>query len=182
MLNSGGVHSLDGACGFQFETIPDGIPRSSEDDDGTALLLQHVETTFLAPFLDLVANLSTPPTCIISDGFMSNFTVNAAQKLEIPIMLYWNESYLTNGYLDTVIDWVPGMEGIRIKDLNNIPEEDKQFEMSYSLWKEEPDCFQWLESKEPNSVIYVNYGSHTVMSLQDLMEFALGLDNSNHHF
>ncbi|GJZ04409.1 hypothetical protein Tco_0537684 [Tanacetum coccineum] len=59
---------------------------------------------------------------------------------------------------------------------------DKQFKMSYSLWKEEPDCFQWLESKEPNSVIYVNYGSHTVMSLQDLMEFALGLDNSNHHF
>ncbi|GJZ33115.1 hypothetical protein Tco_0578551 [Tanacetum coccineum] len=65
---------------------------------------------------------------------------------------------------------------------NQIPEEDKQFEMSYSLWKEEPDCFQWLESKEPNSFIYVNYGSHTVMSLQDLMEFALGLANSSHHF
>ncbi|KAI3753138.1 hypothetical protein L2E82_25183 [Cichorium intybus] len=24
--------------------------------------------------------------------------------------------YLTNGHLDTVIDWIPGMEGIRIKD------------------------------------------------------------------
>ena len=92
MLKSCGVHSLDGACGFQFETIPDGIPRSSEDDDGSALLLKHVETTFLAPFLDLVANLSTPPTCIISDGFMSNFTVDAAQKLDIPIMLYWTFS------------------------------------------------------------------------------------------
>ncbi|KAK4851227.1 hypothetical protein QYF36_013439 [Acer negundo] len=26
-------------------------------------------------------------------------------------------SYLTNGYLNTVIDWIPGMEGIRLKDL-----------------------------------------------------------------
>ncbi|CAL5385964.1 unnamed protein product [Camellia sinensis] len=28
-----------------------------------------------------------------------------------------DESYLTNGYLDTVIDWIPGMNGIRLKDL-----------------------------------------------------------------
>jgi hypothetical protein len=26
-------------------------------------------------------------------------------------------SYLTNGYLDTVIDWIPGMKGIRLRDL-----------------------------------------------------------------
>ncbi|KAI4982133.1 hypothetical protein ZWY2020_022625 [Hordeum vulgare] len=28
-----------------------------------------------------------------------------------------DESDLTNGYLDTVIDWIPGMEGIRLKDI-----------------------------------------------------------------
>jgi hypothetical protein len=26
-----------------------------------------------------------------------------------------DESYLTNGYLDTVLDWVPGMPGIRLR-------------------------------------------------------------------
>ncbi|KAJ0754547.1 putative UDP-glucuronosyl/UDP-glucosyltransferase, UDP-glycosyltransferase family [Helianthus annuus] len=274
MLNSGGLHCLDGSAGFRFETIPDGIPRKSEDDDGSDLLLEYVETTFLTPFLDLATKLPTPPSCIISDGFMSAFTIDAAQKLGIPVMLYWtfsacgfmclyhiqslvekglaplkDESYLTNGYLDTIIDWIPGMEEIRLKDFNSVMrttnpndkqftfcinatqqshnvshnifhtfdaletsivnvlssmfpkvytvgptqlilnqtlEEEKKTGMSnfnaYSLWKEEPECLQWLESKEPNSVIYVNYGSFTVMSLQDIIEFGWGLISSNHYF
>nr|WJH18545.1 phenylpropanoid glycosyltransferase UGT11 [Artemisia annua] len=266
MLKSGCC--LDGSSDFRFESIPDGIPRSSEDDDGSQLLLQYLETTFKAPFFDLVAKLPNPPTCIVSDGFMSIFCIDAAQKLGIPIMLYWtlsacgfmgtyqaknaidkgltpleDESYLTNGYLDTVIDWVPGMEGIRLKDLNTMlwntdptvvkhaskvtqkshdvshnifhtfdglepsivdalesmypkvytvgpmqlllnqmPKQDKETELSYSLWKEETECFEWLDSKEQNSVMYVNYGSLAVMSLQDLTEFAWGLVNSNHYF
>ncbi|GKC41422.1 hypothetical protein Tco_1059144 [Tanacetum coccineum] len=28
----------------------------------------------------------------------------------------------------------------------------------YSLWKEEPECIQWLQSKEANSVVYDNFG------------------------
>ncbi|GKC56023.1 UDP-glycosyltransferase 85C1-like protein, partial [Tanacetum coccineum] len=52
----------------------------------------------------------------------------------------------------------------------------------YSLWKEKPECVHWLESKEPNSVVYVNFGSLTVMSSQDLLEFGWGLVNSNYYF
>ena len=159
--------------------------------------------------------------------------------------MYTDESYLKNGYLDTIIDWVPGMDGIRLKDmnsvirttdlhdtflkfcdkssqnshnvshnifhtfdalepsivnaftsmvpqvytvgpmqllLNNIPKKEKTTDISYSLWKEEPECLKWLESKEAKSVIYVNYGSSTVMSLHDLIEFAWGLANSDHYF
>jgi len=89
LVNSGGVHSLNGSHGFRFATIPDSIPRSSEEKPAPDLLLTHVETTFLTPFLDLATTLATPPTLIISDGFMSAFTIDAAQKLGIPIMLYW---------------------------------------------------------------------------------------------
>ncbi|KAI7727024.1 hypothetical protein M8C21_007511 [Ambrosia artemisiifolia] len=52
----------------------------------------------------------------------------------------------------------------------------------YSLWKEEPECLQWLQTKEPNSVVYVNFGSLAMMSLQDLVEFGWGLINSNQYF
>ncbi|EEF22060.1 UDP-glucuronosyltransferase, putative [Ricinus communis] len=31
--------------------------------------------------------------------------------------MHADASYLTNGYLDTVINWIPGMEGFRLKDL-----------------------------------------------------------------
>ncbi|KAE9595073.1 putative 7-deoxyloganetin glucosyltransferase [Lupinus albus] len=43
-------------------------------------------------------------------------------------------------------------------------------------------CLEWLESKEPRSVIYVNFGSITVMSHEQLFEFAWGLANSNKNF
>lgn len=51
-----------------------------------------------------------------------------------------------------------------------------------SLWKEDTECLQWLDKREPNSVVYVNYGSVTVMSGKHLEEFAWGLANSNYPF
>ncbi|KAJ9535857.1 hypothetical protein OSB04_un000987 [Centaurea solstitialis] len=275
LLDSTGPHFVNGSPDFWFETIPDGIPRSSDqDDEGLELILHSVETKLLAPFLELVAKLPTPPTCIISDGFMSAFTVDAAEKLGIPIMLYWtfsacgfmglyqvqslidkglsplqDESYLTNGFLETTIDWIPGMKGIRLRDLptnawttdpndellrfttrgtqnsgkvSNIIHTFDALEASivdalsgmlpghvytigpvqllldqtqgekpnaeisntngYSLWREEPECFQWLQSKEPNSVIYVNFGSLVATSLSELIEIGWGLVSSDHYF
>lgn len=276
LLKHAGSHSLD-VPGFQYKAVPDGLPATSNDDDGLAQtqveLTMFLSANFYDSFLDLVAGLETPPTCIISDGFMtfSNIT-NAAEKLKIPIMLYWtmsacgfmvyyqakvlsekglvplkDESYLTNGYTDTLIDWIPGMEKIRLRDLpelilatkpddlalkwlvdiaqradtvphmivhsfdelegtlikelksifpnvytigplqlhlNQITEKEtvnSKFN-GYSLWKDEPGCIQWLQSKEANSVVYVNFGSLVVMSLQDLLELGWGLVNSNHYF
>ncbi|KAK4859422.1 hypothetical protein QYF36_005172 [Acer negundo] len=71
-----------------------------------------------------------------------SFTLKAAQEFNIPNSLLWpagacsfmafvhyrsliekglvplkDLSYLTNGHLNTVIDWIPGMEGIKLKDL-----------------------------------------------------------------
>ncbi|KAJ8770340.1 hypothetical protein K2173_014950 [Erythroxylum novogranatense] len=51
-----------------------------------------------------------------------------------------------------------------------------------NLWKEELECLQWLDSREPNSVLYVNFGSLTVLTKEQLVEFAMGLAKSNHPF
>lgn len=51
-----------------------------------------------------------------------------------------------------------------------------------NLWKEEPECLKWLNSKAPNSVVYVNFGSITVMTAEQLVEFAWGLANSEKMF
>ena len=47
-----------------------------------------------------------------------------------------------------------------------------------NLWKEDIKCLEWLESKGPESVVYVNFGSITVMTPDQLLEFAWGLANS----
>ncbi|RWR87783.1 UDP-glycosyltransferase 85K11 [Cinnamomum micranthum f. kanehirae] len=51
-----------------------------------------------------------------------------------------------------------------------------------SLWKEEVECLKWLDCHEAASVIYVNFGSRTVSTPQQLIEFAWGIANSNHPF
>lgn len=155
-----------------------------------------------------------------------------------------DENYLADGYLDTAIDWIPGMKNIRLRDLpsfirttdpNEVMvhfciEESKRarrasalifntfdvlekevldqlalmFPRIYSigplhlllnqvsddnlkmvgsnLWKEDPGCLKWLDTKESNSVVYVNFGSITVMTPKQLTEFAWGLANSNQAF
>ncbi|XP_021804078.1 7-deoxyloganetin glucosyltransferase-like, partial [Prunus avium] len=254
LLKSRGPKSLDGVPSFRFETIPDGLPPTDANatQDITALCLSTSKNC-LAPFRDLLSKLnslpdSPPVTCIVSDGGMT-FTLDAAQELGIPevifetlsacgLMCYLqygpliekglmplkDPSYLTNGYLDTEIDWIPGMRGIRLRDipsfirttdpndfmldyllveiarakrasaiilntfdaldhevldglstllppvysvgplhlqLNQIPADDKLKSIGSNLWTEERECLEWLDSKEPNSVVYVNFGSIT---------------------
>ncbi|RVW65443.1 7-deoxyloganetin glucosyltransferase [Vitis vinifera] len=272
LLKAQGPNSLNGLPTFQFETIPDGLPPSNVDaTQDIPSLCASTKKNCLAPFRRLLAKLNDrgpPVTCIFSDAVMS-FTLDAAQELGIPDLLLWtasacgfmayvqyrslidkgftplkDESYLTNGYLDTVVDWIPGMKGIRLKDLPSfirttdpddimldfamgelerarkasaiifntfdaleqevldaiapmyppiytigplqlLPDQIHDSELKLigsNLWKEEPECLKWLDSKEPNSVVYVNYGSITVMTPQQLIEFAWGLANSNQSF
>ncbi|KAB2628938.1 7-deoxyloganetin glucosyltransferase-like [Pyrus ussuriensis x Pyrus communis] len=275
LLKARGPNSLDGLPSFRFETIPDGLPTTDVNatQDITALCFS-TKKNCLAPFKDLLSKLnslpnSPPVTCIVSDGGMT-FTLEAAQELCIPVVIFAtasacslmgylqlspliekgliplkDASYLTNGYLDTVIDWIPGMRGIRLRDiptffrttdpkdimleflrveigryhrasafilntfyafehevldalstllppiysvgplhlqLNQIPAENELKSIGSNLWTEEPECLEWLDSKEPNSVVYVNFGSITVMTEEQLTEFAWGLANSNQTF
>ncbi|KAH7849671.1 hypothetical protein Vadar_021255 [Vaccinium darrowii] len=207
-------------------------------------------------------------TCIVADAAMT-FTICAAEELGIPDVLFWtgsacgfmgfvqspnliekgyvplkDVSYLTNGYLNTIIDWIPGMKGIRLKDILNLTltsgennnmweyvlgeianahrasaiifntfeklehhvldplssifpqifpigplhllkdeiNDDKLNFIESNLWKEESECLEWLNSKEHNSVVYVNFGSITVMTPNQMLEFAWGLANSNQAF
>ncbi|KAI3971256.1 hypothetical protein MKW92_041305 [Papaver armeniacum] len=225
-------------------------------------------------------DIQPPVTCIISDGMM-RFALKVGVELGIPVALFWtasacglicylhftqlierglvplkDESDLTNGYLDTKIDWIPGMKDIRLRDLpgfvrtmdtsdihfdyfvtelagmneatalimntfdtlekdvldalksdqlslpplytigpvhellhhavtektmkNNPASETTSIESN--LWKEETECLKWLDSKESNSVVYINFGSIIVMTTQQLIEFAWGLAYSNHPF
>uniref|UniRef100_A0A0A9GCD5 Uncharacterized protein n=1 Tax=Arundo donax TaxID=35708 RepID=A0A0A9GCD5_ARUDO len=44
-----------------------------------------------------------------------------------------------------------------------------------NLWKEDMSCLRWLDTQPPGSVVYVNFGSITVMTPAQLAEFAWGL-------
>lgn len=162
------------------------------------------------------------------------------------MIFYWSAdpTYLTNGYLDATLDWIPPVKNVRLKEfstftrttdindpmlnfimeqaeeaskssamifntfhelegdvlvalslmcpplysigplqslINQLPENSLKF-IEANLWEEDLDCLQWLNSKAPNSVVYVNFGSITVLTAQQLIELAWGLANSKKDF
>nr|CAB3448063.1 unnamed protein product [Digitaria exilis] len=205
LLRSRGAEAMAGLDDFRFEAIPDGLPPSGDDD-----VTQDI-----------------PALC-------ESLSRNAAAP------------YLTNGYLeDTVLDWVPGMPGIRLRDMpsfirttdpddfmvhfdggeaqnalhaqgiivNTFDELEQDvvdalrriFPRVYTigplvtfvktmvarpdtaaiagnLWKEDASCLQWLDARRPGSVVYVNFGSITVMTPGQLAEFAWGLASCGRPF
>ncbi|XP_058754700.1 7-deoxyloganetin glucosyltransferase-like [Vicia villosa] len=276
LLKSRGPNSLNGLSSFHFETIPDGLPESDEETtQDVPSLCDSTRKTCLPHFKKLISKLNNaidipPVTCIVSDGTMT-FALEAAEEVNVPIVLFWtnsacgfmcylqyrhliekgltplkDSSYRTNGYLDTTIDWVPGIKELRLKDfpsfmrttdpndvmldfvlweceralkasaiilntfdalehdvlqafssINNLPPvysigplnfllkevTDKELNsIGSNLWKEERGCLKWLDCKEPNTVVYVNFGSITVMTNDQLIEFAWGLANSKKTF
>ncbi|WOG82601.1 hypothetical protein DCAR_0101766 [Daucus carota subsp. sativus] len=65
--------------------------------------------------------------------------------------------------------------------INKLPE-NKLKSIGSNLWKENAECLKWLDTKQTNSVIYVSYGSITVMTPEKLVEFAWGLASSHQNF
>ncbi|CAN6251172.1 unnamed protein product [Urochloa humidicola] len=51
-----------------------------------------------------------------------------------------------------------------------------------SLWKQDAECLAWLDTQAPRSVVYANFGSMTVVTSEQLAEFAWGLEASGHPF
>ncbi|KAK9080756.1 hypothetical protein SSX86_000514 [Deinandra increscens subsp. villosa] len=274
LVRSRGVEAVRGLPSFRFETIPDGLPPPQNLDatQDVPSLSRSIEENFLDPFKTLVGEVGacfSPVTCIVADVLMG-FANAAGLELGIPVFLLWtsgagsllcfdefpnliekglmpikDSSYLVNGYLDTYVDCIPTMSGIRLKDIppwiRNINPDDEcmvqffgsQLEKAKSasaifyntfdeldcdilnaiaskfppcyaigplhlledkivdktvasiksnLWKEDSECVKWLDSKEPSSVVYVNFGSITVMTSQQLVEFGWGLAKSGYSF
>lgn len=63
-----------------------------------------------------------------------------------------------------------------------IPNDSPVAAINTSLWAEDRTCLDWLQNRNPNSVVYVNFGSITVMTNDQLVEFAWGLANSGYDF
>ncbi|XP_019171574.1 PREDICTED: 7-deoxyloganetin glucosyltransferase-like [Ipomoea nil] len=66
--------------------------------------------------------------------------------------------------------------------IDQLPDHGSLKFLGANLWKEDLSCLQWLDSKAPSSVVYVNFGSVTVITQRQLMEFAWGLAKSEQNF
>ncbi|XVE55519.1 hypothetical protein DITRI_Ditri03aG0165100 [Diplodiscus trichospermus] len=224
------THALNGLPSFRFETIPDGLPPTDADaTQDIPALCESTSKTCLPHFKKLIHKLNNsspdvpPVSCIVSDVVMS-FTLDAAEELGVPEVLFWTTSacgflgycyyrqLMEKGYIPLkakperarkasaiILNTLDDLEHEVLRalssmlppiyslgplhlPLNHQVHDHDLKQLGSNLWKEEPECLQWLDSKEPNSVVYVNFGSITVMTPDQLIEFAWGLANSNQTF
>lgn len=118
------------------------------------------------------------------NDFMLKFIMVAVERAsESSAILIHTFDRLEREALDAVSSMFPCFYAIGPLQLllNHTPESSLQ-SVGYNLWKEETECLEWLESREPNSVVYVNFGSVAVLSNQQLLEFGMGLVNSKYLF
>ena len=95
LLKARGPNSLDGLPSFQFETIPDGLqPSDVNATQDIPSLCVSTKNNLLPPFRCLLSKLNhngPPVTCIVSDSSLTS-TLDAAQELGIPGLLFWTAS------------------------------------------------------------------------------------------
>ncbi|RLN04213.1 7-deoxyloganetin glucosyltransferase-like [Panicum miliaceum] len=65
---------------------------------------------------------------------------------------------------------------------SQLDEEASDDSIDLSLWKHDTECLAWLDTQEPGSVVYANFGSLTVLTADQLAEFAWGLAATGHPF
>lgn len=118
------------------------------------------------------------------DEIMLGFPMVEAERARKASALIFNTfEALEQEVLDALSSMFPPIYTVGPLHLlvNEIPDGEYKSIQS-NLWKEEYSCLEWLDKKEPNSVVYVNFGSITVMTSKQLIDFAWGLANSNQTF
>lgn len=100
----------------------------------------------------------------------SAVAINTFSELEQPV-------------LDQIATMIPSIYDIGpVSMLSHQIKESSLKSLGSNLWKLQPGCLDWLEGKKAGSIVYVNFGSLTVMTNQQLIEFAWGLVNSGYEF
>ena len=128
--------------------------------------------------------LKDMPTFIrtTNDEIMFDFMGSEAENcLNSPAIIFNTFKEFENEVLESIIATkFPNIYTIGPLPLlaKHIAAESESRSLGSSLWKEDSNCLDWLDKRGLNSVVYINYGSVTVMTDTHLREFAWGLANS----
>jgi len=118
------------------------------------------------------------------NDFMVEFFIEAADQFHRASAIVFNTcNELESDVLNALYSMFSSLHGIGpLPSLLSQTPHNHLESLGSNLWKEDIKCLEWLESKGPESVVYVNFGSITVMTPDQLLEFAWGLANSKKPF
>ncbi|KAG6474410.1 7-deoxyloganetin glucosyltransferase-like [Zingiber officinale] len=157
---------------LRFETIPDGYSLDSSGAPNNEELRRSINRTCAAHLGQLLRRLKQDPvlppvSCVVANFLIASEAVGATEEMGIPFFVLWttsacsllgslhlrdlirrgyaplkDQSFLTNEYLDTPIDWIPGFEGIRLRDLSSFIRTTNPNQFFLNCEMEEVACAQ----------------------------------------
>ncbi|KAL8476203.1 hypothetical protein ACS0TY_028748 [Phlomoides rotata] len=118
------------------------------------------------------------------DDVLLNYLGDEAQNCLKASAMIFNTFYgFEQQVLDAITSKSPPIYNVGpLSLLSSTISKGQMSSMKPNLWKDDRKCLEWLDEHEENSVVYVNYGSVTLISKEHLEEFAWGLANSRHPF
>lgn len=180
------------SCGFMAyfhykDLIERGVTPLKEESQLTNGYLDETKIDWIPGMKEL--RLTDLPSFVRTtdpDDIMLNFLTSEAQRSKRASAIVLNtfdafECDVLDG-MKSILPPVYSIGPLSSLLLNLVPQESEVQSLGSNLWAEETECIKWLDTKEPNSVVYVNFGSITVMTAQQMIEFAFGLANSKHTF
>ncbi|GAA0169335.1 transferase [Lithospermum erythrorhizon] len=177
------------ACGFacymHFFTIVQSGLSPLEDD--SYLTNGYMETMLDLPGMDGL-RLKDIPTFIRTtnpDDIMLNFVLQETERSKrasaIVLNTFEELEYDVVQALSTILPPIYTIGPLHLLENYEVKDESLK-NLGANLWKEDSECLEWLDLKSPDSVVYVNFGSITTMTPNQLVEFAWGLANSGTDF
>ncbi|CAH2033612.1 unnamed protein product [Thlaspi arvense] len=113
------------------------------------------------------------------DDIMLNFFIRETDRVKRASAIILNTfddlEHDTIQALESILPPVYSIGPLHLRVNRDIVEDSEIGRLGTNLWIEDTKCLDWLDTKPRDSVLYVNFGSLTVMSAKQLEEFAWGL-------
>ncbi|KAJ6860670.1 UDP-glycosyltransferase 92A1-like [Populus alba x Populus x berolinensis] len=165
------IHLLE----LPFCSTDNDLPPNTENSENLSLdsigKLLSASLSLRKPFHSLVSDIAAkqghPPLCIISDVFLG-WATEVANSLGTV-----NVTFATSGAYGTLASsslWL----NLPHRAASGMSTRRAGKKLEISIEK----CIEWLESHSPASVLYISFGSQNTISPSQMMELAIGLEES----
>ncbi|PKU70888.1 7-deoxyloganetin glucosyltransferase-like [Dendrobium catenatum] len=116
-------------------------------------------------------------------NFLVQETWRSSQASAIILNTFVDLEQLAITTLEKLLPPIYSIGPLTLLSGNKIFNESPTTTITSSLWKKDDFCLNWLDGHhDPRSIVYVNFGSITMITNEQLLEFAWGLANSRYHF
>ncbi|XP_031249154.1 UDP-glycosyltransferase 83A1-like [Pistacia vera] len=157
-----------------FYNIPKMIDDGIIDSNGTPFKKQMIQFAPNTPEIDSTNFIWANIGGGLAQKILFDYISKNTEAVKVADTLIGNSTYdFEPGAFNSVPNMLP---------IGPLLASNRQGNSTGYFWQEDSACLEWLDQQQPKSVIYVAFGSFTVIDKIQFQELALGLELANKPF